>query len=415
MTREKYQFRRAENENDRDTLEKFFNIVFHPEEVGTLARTFFDHLPGMKQEYWFIAGPAGSDKIASALALIPWTWQIEGITLKGAEMGIVGTGEPHRKQGLQDKLNSSFDRVLREENFDISFIQGIPGFYHNFGYNYALSFENHINLPLHGIGTMTPSHRWRVRDAVEQDIPFLMKEDKIFSTSFSITSLRREKDWKYIFSHSRKTEYGGEFRIIEDLEANELFYFKISPHGFGEGLIISEISEGISAGAFAFLCSFCKEAALERNKPWLRFDLSEDSRGGRLALAAGAVTEGRYGWQVRIPDPAAFLRKISPLLEQRLGASPYKTYSGTLLLDFYRSHLFLKFNEGRITGIDSDGSEPDLTFGINEDLFAPLCLGYRSWEELQHCRPDIRPLTWQAGDLINALFPKKPSWIHSRY
>ena len=97
--------------------------------------------------------------IVSAFALIPWTWEMHGIHLKVAEMGIVGTLEDHRHRGLMRALNAEFDRTLGNERFDIAVIQGIPGFYHHFGYHYAVTMENHVNLPLYAIPERAESKR----------------------------------------------------------------------------------------------------------------------------------------------------------------------------------------------------------------------------------------------------------------
>jgi predicted acetyltransferase len=74
---------------------------------------------------------------------------LEGTKLHVAEMGLVGTQENHRGRGLMRTLNREFDKTLDEEKFDLAVIQGIPGFYHQFGYHYAIPLENHINMPLH--------------------------------------------------------------------------------------------------------------------------------------------------------------------------------------------------------------------------------------------------------------------------
>jgi predicted N-acetyltransferase YhbS len=149
LLNDKYRIRRAEASDDATQLHALFSDVFHPEDIGTLAETMFHHLPRMKRKYWFIAEEKETSKIVSAFALIPWTWELEGIKLRVAEMGIVGTQEKHRGRGLMRLLNTEFDKTLNDEKFDLAVIQGIPGFYHQFGYYYAIPLENHINMPLH--------------------------------------------------------------------------------------------------------------------------------------------------------------------------------------------------------------------------------------------------------------------------
>ncbi len=89
-----------------------------------------------------------TEEPVSSFTLIPWAWEMEGIRLKVAEMGLVGTQDTCRGQGLMTRLNHHFDTHVKTAEFDLCIIQGIPGFYHNFGYHYALEFENHIDLPV---------------------------------------------------------------------------------------------------------------------------------------------------------------------------------------------------------------------------------------------------------------------------
>ena len=146
---DKYIIRRAESPDDSKRLFNLFSEVFHPQNVGILAETMFNHLPRMKNKYWFIAEEKNTSIAVSAFALIPWAWEMDGIRLKVAEMGIVGTREEHRNQGLMKILNREFENTLKEENFDLTVIQGIPGFYHNFGYYYSIPMDNHINIAIH--------------------------------------------------------------------------------------------------------------------------------------------------------------------------------------------------------------------------------------------------------------------------
>lgn len=175
---DRYRLRRAISPGDGARLREHFSQVFHPEAVGTLAETMFHHLPGMEERNWFIAEVRGTGQIAAAFALIPWIWELETCRLKVAEMGIVGTLEEHRGRGLQRMLNAEFDRTLAEEEYDLAVIQGIPGFYSQFGYSYAVPLENHINLPLHEIPADSGPYTYRL--AGESDLAFLQMEDEAY-------------------------------------------------------------------------------------------------------------------------------------------------------------------------------------------------------------------------------------------
>ena len=169
----KYLIRRAKNTNDIKNLSKLFNQVFYPEKVGAFAKTITDYLPKMEIRNWFITEEKALGEIASAFALIPWIWEMQGIKLKVAEMGIVATNEKYRRKGLMRLLNDEFNKSLNNENFDLAVIQGIPGFYNKFGYHYVIPMENHLNIDLNIINQDFNSTEYNVRKARISDNTFL--------------------------------------------------------------------------------------------------------------------------------------------------------------------------------------------------------------------------------------------------
>jgi predicted N-acetyltransferase YhbS len=408
-----YRIRRAESSEDAKRLHVLFSDVFHPEDVGTLAETIFNHLPRMERKFWFIAEEKKTEKIVSAFALIPWTWEMEGIKLRVAEIGIVGTQEKHRGQGLMRILNREFDKTLDEEKFDLAVIQGIPGFYHRFGYYYSLPLENHINMPLHLIQE-EQENVYSFRIACLEDIPFLLQEDQDYRQNFSISTFRDEANWKYLLTDSLNTEYGSEFWIMEQQDKSK-FYCRIPKQGFGSGLIISEISENITYEALQHILSFCKKLAIERNKPYIRLNLHHDSTAGKMAISMGAEQGKTYAWQIKIPHIIRLLKKIGPILERRIEASSFKNLSSTLRLNFFKNNVDLLWVNGNLEDVLPGEGESENIFSINADLFPALCLGHRTWREIKYIRPDIFPSSGKSALLIETLFSPMKSWIHEQY
>ena len=426
----KYRIRRAESPDDAGKLRHHFDRIFLPEEVGEFAETVFSHLPGMKNERWFIAVEEETGEIASAFALIPWTWEMAGTRLKVAEMGIVGTGEGHRNRGLMRLLYREFEATLAEEGFDLAVVQGIPGFYRRFGYYYSIPLEPHIDIPLHLVPYSTgegDGGAYDFRLAEEGDIPFLLGEDEGYRRSNFISVFRDGAHWKYLLTYSPKIACGSEFWIMEGREREERCYFRISRQGFGAGLIVSEVSEGISDDALTNLFAFCKKICAERNKPYIRLNLAVESTAAKTAISFGASVGRPYAWQIKIPDRGRFLGKIAPVLEARLKKSSLAGFTGTLRLDLYCEQIDLCWSEGRLESVTSGrGGECEKAVFIPEDLFAPLVLGHRTWRELQDIRPDLFPAMMYVGPgvgsasdktvrLIDALFPAERSWVYEQY
>jgi hypothetical protein len=163
---------------------------------------------------------------------------------------------------------------------------------------------------------------------------------------------------------------------------------------------------------------------------WLRVHPDGPGRGIRLALpdghpvlACAATRLGNapprsYGLYVRIPDIAAIVRTISPVLEARLAASAAVGWTGklciNLYINLYTSGVRLTFAQGRLEQIntwtpltDHDHRDADANMRIEE--FIPLLLGSRSIHELQRTTADCE-ITSDAGYLLlNVLFPAMPT------
>ena len=410
---DEYLIRHADSAEDAHKLKELYSTVFHPEPVGILAETMFHYHPRLEKENWHIAEHRQTGSVVAGLVLIPWTWQMDGVALRVAEMGIVGTLKEHRRRGLFRALSESFDKSLTKQTYDLAVIQGISGFYNRFGYHYALPLENQVNLSLHWIASRDGLYVFR--RATLKDIPFLMREDTEFRQNHSLSALRDEATWGYLLTHSAKTVYGSEFWIMDRGEDGLSYYFRIPHQGFGKGLIVSEVSDCIPFDALEHLLSFCKQKAEERSKPYIRINLTNESRPVIKAIAMGANKGTPYAWQVKVPDVQRFLKNIAPVLERRMRSSACPRFTGIFRLDLYEAKLDLSWESGRLMSIDIGDGERECGLRISNDLLPALLLGYRTWRELRYIRPDVRPNPGRSTLLVDALFPQRVSWIHEQY
>jgi predicted N-acetyltransferase YhbS len=423
----RYFTRHANKTNDDKELTALYDAVFLPEEVGAMAQILFSHFPGMKEENWYIAEEKSASHMVSALTLIPWTWEMQGVRLKVAEMGLVGTLAEHRGKGLFKMLSREFDRTLIDSQYDLAVIQGIPGFYHKSGYHYALEMENHINIPLEKIVHNPDTGDYVFRLAKRKDIPFFMSGDIKYRSANLLSAFRSEDHWEYMLSHGLQTDYASEFWIMQRRGSTEWYYFRIVLKGFGTGLIVSEMSEDLPAKALHAALHFCRQKAEERKKTYIRFNMHNRSAAMEMLKSLGVSESKSYAWQVKIPDRAKFLLKMKPLLEERMSRSSFHGFSGIFRLNLYSSALDMIWKKGRLESVTNAGEgESHHTFCIGADLFPALVLGHRSWEELQHIRPDVAPellyvlpteaaLTDVTGDLAGVMFPAEKSWIYGQY
>lgn len=419
-----YRIRKANNKKDLNQIVNLLNQVFNPEKVGSLGEVLTNYLPGFSFENWLVAEEKTNNDVVSALCLIPWKWEMNGVEIKFAEMGLVGTHPKYQGKGLMRLINKEFDKILQAEKYDLVGIQGIPGFYQKFGYNYSLEMENHLNLNFNDVKTFS-ENKVNVRSALKNDIKYLLSEDVKFQKDFLLTSKRTKEHFEYILTEGKKTEYSSEILIFE-MESKKA-YCRILNQGFGKGFIISELSGELVTNNLDEILEILKFEAIKREKPFFRFNINRKSVLA-LELEKRNVKFGKsYAWQMKFPNKLSFLKKVRTVLQDRISNSQFLNFTGTLRLDLYLEQIDIKIQKGNIESIQKGSKEElELTFNIPDDLFVALILGHRSWEELQYNRPDLcsmaiilfpdlDPLKDKSAELINVLFPKKKSWINLEY
>ena len=87
-------------------------------------------------------------------------------------MAIVGTLEAYRRRGLVHAQTEYFKERLRERGCLISHIQGIPYYYRQFGYEFAIPLEGGLRLTGYVLPP-EPDQTLTFRLATNADIPQL--------------------------------------------------------------------------------------------------------------------------------------------------------------------------------------------------------------------------------------------------
>jgi len=330
-------------------------------------------------------------------------------------MGIVGTRKDSRRLGFVNALAAEFDHVLRTEGHLMSHIQGIPWFYRKYGYEYAIPLETkvvleHRHIPKTAEGELT------LRSAKPEDIDLLISYYRDSGETLDIAAARTEEQWVFLLGPSMKTEYAADTYIAET-KGNAVGYCRVFREGFGEGLILGECSS-LPAECFPGLFGRLKEIAQKKSKPYIRVNLGPRHPAVIAAKELGARDEGGYAWQIRIPEPAAFLKAITPSLNARLSASAFADQNGILDLDLYRDRVSLRFKGGHIFEISTNKADKKekgyLNLRIPPNLFPPFVLGQKSYAECAAFYPDLSG-NLRAQRLFNDLFPPMNGFLHCPY
>jgi GNAT superfamily N-acetyltransferase len=400
-----------QNDDDIERLGAFNGRVHEGEDLDGLVRALIREHPYGKKRYWWYIEETRTKRIVSALSLIPWRVNFCGAVLDAAELGFVGTLPAFRKQGLSRLLTNHFHETVEQEGFAFSFLQGIPFYYRQFGYEYAVQLENHFLLPL----SRLPGRRESpvIRRAVSADTPRLRELYEKSMRAYPLHNARSREVWDFLLGPSLKTEMIHDTFCVQDGRGKTSAYFRVAHHGFGEGLVLDEISP-VSPEATEAVLGFLKRLAIERRKPHLRINLHRSHPLARQALEKGAADTWKYAWQIRIGNCGRFLKKVAPVLEGRLANGARQSLSRTFVIDLYREAWALEIGRGRIKSIARTKRVPEGALCLPPFAAVQLFLGHRSLAELADIYPDAG--RWVADRRVwEALFPVFNSWLHTNY
>jgi predicted N-acetyltransferase YhbS len=403
--------RTAASERDVERAAKFIGTIHGPE-TAAMTRSLFLHHPSTHREDLIFVEDERSDQIVSSLCLIPWTWRYEDVTISSGEMGIVGTLEDYRRRGLIRAQVALFKRRLAERGCLTSHIQGIPYYYRQFGYEYAMPLEGGLRIEFRHV-PVPPDPPSTFRQATPDDIPTLTRLYDEAASDLAIRTVRGEPIWRYLLTYAVDTETAVEFWLVLNGDGQVVGYMGIPKHHFGEELVACEVSRMGFDTALAAL-NHLKTLGQEREKPGIRLNLPANSTLMRVARSLEDRELGTYAWQIHVPDVAALLRALAPVLERRIAASPFAGLTHEVRISSYRETVALRFRAGRLAEVANLGFTQGEEIRFPMLTFTPLVLGYRTVEELHEAYPDVG-VAPASRLLVDTLFPKVNSFIYTIY
>lgn len=368
-------------------------------------------------------------KIVSSSCLISQVWAYEDISIPIGQPELVGTDPAYRRRGLVRAIFEAIHAMSEAYGHLAQGITGIPWFYRQFGYGYALTLGGSRDLSVNDIPELKEGETepYQTRPAIEEDIPTLMRLYQRQCAGKLVTTHIDQDWWRYDLS-GRTRGSDEEYRAYCILNGDGycVGYYSTPPRLRGSRLPVWEIVVDREVSLLSVLPSVMRslkaqgEAYAANAKPGgislsgVRLALGLEHPAYDLLEAKLGSLKRPYAWYVRVPDLARFVRHIAPVLERRLASSVMRGFSGDLNITFYRSGLHLSFEDGKISEA-TDWSAPDTDeqwdgAGFPPGVFLQLLFGYRSLEELRYAFPDC----WADDEptlLLNVLFPKQVSWV----
>lgn len=384
-----------------------------------------------------VAEDTHSGRIVSSLCLISQTWSYGGIAVSVGQPELVGTHPDYRGQGLVRRQFGVLHEWSAARGQQVLAIDGIPGFYHQFGYGMALALRGELSIAIAAAHATEPTLPYRVRAAGEPDVAFIADTESRGRRRYLVAACRDPSDWRReLHGRSPRSQAHVALAIVEAPDGSPVGFLVHAPRLLGTfmtliayELIPSASWEAVTPSVLQYLRTtgerYAATAAMRCDR--IGLCLGSDHPAYVVIRHLAPRDEGAYAWQLRVPDLPTFLRHVAPVLERHLAQSVVAGYSGQLRVSFYRGGLRLLLESGRLVeimpwqvplglkgiekGVPSTAERADASFP--DRTFLQLVFGYRSLDELQYAFPDCLVRTATAHTLLTALFPKQPSnvWL----
>jgi predicted N-acetyltransferase YhbS len=371
------------------------------------------HHPTMGYENFIYVEDTNAREIVSTVALIPWRGRYEQVALGVAMLEMVVTDANYRHKGLIRAQVRRFHEMVDACGYDLSLIEGIPYYYRQYGYSYAVDHRAYDALPAWCVPPLAPAlaERFALRAAVLDDAPRLAELDAENLGRLALANARDAAYWRFLLQWDRYP-----VRVVEDRAAGGLVgYLATAPLGETGGVRVLESSIASQAACLVVLHQLQSETRGEIQLGW-----PATSTLVRVGRSLGSGPLPAYQWLWRVPDMPRLLTRIAPALERRLAASECAGLTADLTINIFRQAYRLSFRGGTLAQVEAAGFV-DSSMGadggdlcIPPEAFTRLVLGYRTLDQLRDAWPDIviRPASRR---VLDVLFPAMSSYLLMPY
>jgi len=399
---------------DEQDVERYaaFNAAVFDAASGITSAHLLHHHPEIGYDDFLLVEDEHTDEVVSTVCLIPWHCRYEDIVLDVAMLEMVATHPQYRHRGLIRAQVNRLHQMVTERRFDLSIIEGIPYYYRQYGYTYAIDHRASDSLPVWRIpnwcnGEACP---YRMRQATPADAPVLTRFYQESMAAVQFHALRSLEYWRFLLQSAKYPT-----RVVEDRRNGCAVGYVCTTKLANRGIRVAENWITNHDAGMAVLQQLKAESSGEIQLGWPQ--TSTLVQNGR---SLGSVSLPVYQWLLHIPDVVRLLSKIGSVLERRVAASVFAGLTADVCINLFREAFVLRFEKGRLLGVESAGFV-DASMGaeggdicIPPEAFVRLLFGYRSLDEMRDAWPDIvvKP---ERRHLVDVLFPKMTSYLCMPY
>lgn len=375
--------------------------------------------PATGPDNFTIVEDTATGAIVSSLCLIPQTWNYAGVSFPATLVEMVGTLPEYRNRGLVRRQFEVVHDWCAQRGILVQGIAGIRWYYRQFGYEYAVEFGTGRVARRAKAPKKVDDEPFTLRDAVDGDAAFLIGQEESARGRWLLTSVRDERHWRYeIDGRDPDSDSCTHLKIITRHDGTHIGHVSyVLPPDDMAWIVSFELVEGASwldvvpVVLRHILAAVDARDGDQKQETFVALELSAEHPSYRAMPDVLDSPRKRYALYIRVPDLPAFIARIAPVLERRLADSPAGGYSGELPINFYRGGIRLVFTHGRLASVVAERLDADAAASLPDLTFLQLLFGYRALSELDAWYPDCHIRTNEARVLLDALFPKQPSFV----
>ena len=417
---------RAATVEDSGRVSEFMAEIFNDAEARLRTLSFMsDRHPGVGASDFTVVEDTSTGAVVSTLCLMSRRWRYGKVPLNVDEVATVGTHADYRGRGLVRAQFAVVHRWSAERGSLVQGLLGIPWFYRQFGYEPALED------PARRVGRAADvpdlrgeaAGKWRVRLADEEDVAFIIETQTRASARHLISAVPDADRLRYAVSLRVRTMRV--LAIVESGVGERVGYLshRNCLQGGALELTACELTpetswESVTPAVLRYLRSKGEEYSAQGDGGFAEIDLLLGSEHPMYQATSWPTRTPRpHAWYIRVANVVAFIRKIAPALERRLGGSVLSDYSGSIKISFGDTGMRMVLADGLIDTVEPWGPTKENKWAHQRQfdaifpglIFLQLIFGFRSTDDLEYAFADCRAGVDETRMLLDRMFPKGPS------
>jgi len=387
---------------DREKVIEFNRLVHDDGVVLAVNNIMFNNPFNSLKDFVYIEEDG---KILSMVGLLRSKQRFGNNEVEVGEIALVGTHPEHRKRGLCLKLMNYWEQYMKENNIPLCFLFGIPNFYQQFGFEYAVPVHFYNYLTIDKEMLKNAMGKYEVEELEPENEDYIIQIKRLYDEGSKMNFCSRVRSLEYLKHGIEHSSFGAHrwYIVKEDNIVKGYMWLTNSEKEvtIREAVILNE-EAALSLCELLYSLTKDKEgikiigmkSAL--NNSFARFLYK---KGGRFSCN-NEIYPGSWAGMYKIVDLMAAMNILRESFEERLKESKFYDFNGRYRIVTDAGAVGLSINKSKVEICDEVSDAVDIRIPLN--ILTSVYTGYRDIayykEELSfHNKGDFQ--------LFNVLFP----------